>query len=77
MAERLLDNGIIFAMIVVDHGVRFACCGGIGRMGFNTLRGQTECKKRAKKYRAHQDNWLGYESCFAQKMPFSFWSSRT
>jgi hypothetical protein len=76
MAERFLDDRVGFAMIVVDRSVRFACRGGIGGMGFSSLRGQGECEKRAKKYRAHQDNRLGYESCVAQKMPFSFWSSR-
>lgn len=72
MSERLLDNGMIFTMIIVDRGVRFACRGRSRRMGLGTLRGQAECEKRAKKYRAHQDSRLGYESCIAQKMPFSF-----
>lgn len=46
-------------------------------MGLGTLRGQTECEKRAKKHCAHQDNRFDYEPCNFQKMPFSFWSSRT
>ncbi|RKF12277.1 hypothetical protein D6850_18800 [Roseovarius spongiae] len=71
MSECLLDDRMIFAVIIVDHGVRFACRGGSRRMGFSALRGQVECEKRAEKQRAYQDDRFDFAS-FVQKMPFSF-----